>query len=58
MMSYRSSLSFVVIDQYLPELSPLDLENFCFPNIFWIIFSDIEMKLGVIVYNDELQIKK
>ena len=26
MMSYRSSLSFVVIDQYLPELSPLDLE--------------------------------
>jgi hypothetical protein len=26
MMSYRSSLSFIVIDQYLPELSPLDLE--------------------------------
>ena len=26
MMSYRSSLSFVVIDQYLPELWPLDLE--------------------------------
>jgi hypothetical protein len=29
---------------------------FCFPNIFWINFSDIEMKLGMIVYNDELQI--
>jgi hypothetical protein len=26
MISYRSSLSFVVFDQYLPELSPLDLE--------------------------------
>jgi hypothetical protein len=24
---------------------------------FWIIFLDIEMKLGMIVYNDELQIK-
>ena len=107
MMSYRSSLSFVVIDQYLTELwskfefsrhfldyffgywnetwydclqwwatdqvwvswlliniwptyGPLDLEfswNFCFPDIFWINFSDIEMKLGMIAYNDELQVK-
>jgi hypothetical protein len=32
-------------------------EIFCFPDIFWINFSDIEMKLGMIAYNDELQIK-
>jgi hypothetical protein len=61
MMSYRSSLSSVVIEQYLTELWPLDLENFlenfCFSDIFWINFSDIEMKLGMIVYNIELQIK-
>ena len=60
-MSYRSSLSFVVIDQYLTELWPLDLEyfcgNFCFPDIFWINFADIEMKLGMIVVSSELQIK-
>ena len=30
---------------------------FCFPDIFWIKYADIEMKLGMIVYNDELQIK-
>jgi hypothetical protein len=30
---------------------------FCLPDIFWINFADIEMKLGVIVYNNELQIK-
>jgi hypothetical protein len=102
MMSYRSSLSFVVIDQYLTELRALGLtifminfsyiekklgmivyndeikceflcywsifdrimglrilnfhENFCFPDIFWINFSEIEMKLGIIVYNNKLQI--
>jgi hypothetical protein len=27
-----------------------------FPDIFWINFADIEMKLGMIVYNNELQI--
>jgi hypothetical protein len=30
---------------------------FCFPDIFWIRYADNEMKLGMIVYNDELQIK-
>jgi hypothetical protein len=56
-MSYRSSLSFVIIDQYLTELWANFHENFCYPDIFWINFSDIEMKLGIIVYNNELQIK-
>ena len=32
-------------------------ENFCFPDIFWINFSDIEMKRCMIAYNTELQIK-
>ena len=31
--------------------------NFCFPDTFWINFADIEMKLGMIVYIDKLQIK-
>jgi hypothetical protein len=38
----------------------MDLEffmTFLFSGHFWIIFSDIEMKLGIIVYNNELQIK-
>jgi hypothetical protein len=59
-MSYRSSLSFIVIDQYLTELWTLGLRIFmkiCFLDIFWINFSDIEMKLVMIVYNNELQIK-
>jgi hypothetical protein len=30
---------------------------FCFPDIFWINFADNEMKLGMIIYNNELQIK-
>jgi hypothetical protein len=56
-------LSFVVIGQYLTELWALGLgiwnfhENFCFPDIFWINHSDIEMKRGMIAYNTELQIK-
>jgi hypothetical protein len=58
-MSYRSTLNFVVIDQYLTELWALGLfmKMSVFPDIFWINFKDIEMKLGVIVYNNELQIK-
>jgi hypothetical protein len=59
-MSYRSSVGFVVTDQYLTELWALRLRIFmkiCFPDIFWINFADIEMKLGMIVYNNELQIK-
>jgi hypothetical protein len=30
---------------------------FCFLDIFWINLSDIEMKIGMNVYNNELQIK-
>jgi hypothetical protein len=29
----------------------------CFPDIFWINFADNEIKLAMIVYNNELQIK-
>jgi hypothetical protein len=53
-------LSFVVIDQYLTEFWALGLRIFMkigFPDIFLINFSDIEMKLGMIVYNNKLKIK-
>jgi hypothetical protein len=58
-MSYRLSLSFVVIDQYLTKLSPLDLEfswKFLLSDNFLIDFSDIERRLGMIAYNNEIQI--
>jgi uncharacterized protein (UPF0332 family) len=32
-------------------------ENFYFSDIYWINIADIEMKPGMIVYNNELQIK-
>jgi hypothetical protein len=59
-LSYRSSLSFVIIDLYLSELWALGLRIFMKFSVFWISFlinfSDIEMKLCKIVYGNELQI--
>jgi hypothetical protein len=66
-MSRRSSLVFVVIDQFLTELWALELGIFMKISVFWTFFfglifqilkfSDIEMKLGMIAYSTELQIK-
>jgi hypothetical protein len=65
-MSCRSSLSFVVIDQFLTELWALELGIFMKISVSWTFFglifqilkfSDIEMKLGMIAYSTELQIK-
>jgi hypothetical protein len=60
-MSYRSSLSFVVNDQCFTDLWAVGLKIFMkisvFRTFFKINFSDIEMKLGMIVYNNELRIK-
>jgi hypothetical protein len=55
-MSYRSSLSFVVTDQYLTEVWPMDAKLSVF-RTFSINCADIEMKLCQIVFNNELQIK-
>jgi hypothetical protein len=43
-----------ILDSACPSVPP---SVFCFPDIFWINFSDNEMKLGMLVYNNELQIK-
>jgi hypothetical protein len=39
------------------SLSVCPSSMFSFPDIFWINFEDIEMKLDMIVYNNALQIK-
>jgi hypothetical protein len=46
----------MLIDLFKVELWSLDLEFSCKFH-FWINYADIEMKLGTIVYNDDLQLK-
>jgi hypothetical protein len=50
-------LSFVVIGQYLTLEFGIFMKNFVFWTFFWINFSDIEMKRGMIAFNTELHIK-
>jgi hypothetical protein len=48
-----------ILDSACPSVRPsVCLSSmFCFPDMFWINFADNETKLGMIIYNDELQIK-
>ena len=58
--NYRSSLSFRKIDPFLAELRPVNIEIFTNFTVFWTFFSafsDIELKLGIHLYCNELQIQ-
>jgi hypothetical protein len=56
--SYSSSLRFSVIDSFLQELCPLNLEEFknfsVFRTFFFAIFADVRLKLGLLFCNNEL----
>jgi hypothetical protein len=60
MISYRSSLCFVLFQWFLAELWPLDFEiwpNILLSPLFFAMLGYIDLMSGIWVYNDELQIK-
>ena len=56
MKSYRSSLTFLLVNLLFQELFPL-VQNFISPIFFFDMLSDINMKVGSKLMYEELQIK-
>jgi hypothetical protein len=58
MISYRSSLHFVPVQLFLAELWPLKFgQIFSCHHFFFTMLGDIDLIVGIQVYNDEIQIK-
>ena len=58
--SYCSSLHFGLINSFLQELCPWNLNRisdfFSFPDVFFTIFADIGLKLGVLLCSQETEL--